>query len=160
MSGNQRVGLAIPDRECGADLLERVRTVSAVRRVMNELDESRLLHILGCGSPVVMAAYTLAGADTFDSLDWTQGALDIRSLTLTDPLLLRSTGCRCKVCSKLPGPDVHRALLHNLLFYQDFSAELRGMVRHGTLVDFLTSFVGTEDAAKLIEVATSAGTKS
>ena len=40
----------------------------------------------------MMAAYTLAGADTFDSLDWAQGAVDIRSLTLTDPLLLRSTG--------------------------------------------------------------------
>jgi queuine/archaeosine tRNA-ribosyltransferase len=160
MVGSPKSGLAIPDRECGADLLERVRTVSAVRRAMNATDEQCILHILGCGSPVVMAVYTLAGADTFDSLDWTQGALDIRSLGLTDPLLLRFTGCRCKVCSELPGSDIHRALLHNLLFYQDFSAQLREMVRNRTTVDFLSAFVGTDQTVKMVEATLSTGPKA
>ena len=158
VAANPIVGIAIPDRECGADLLERVRTVSAVRRMINQVDESRVLHILGCGSPVVMAAYTLSGADTFDSLDWTEGALDIRSLTLTDPLLLRFTGCKCIACSELPGSDVHRAFLHNLLFYQEFSAQLRGMVRDKTIVDFLSAFVGNPRSDELVEITTTTST--
>jgi queuine/archaeosine tRNA-ribosyltransferase len=147
------LGIAIPDRECGPDLLSRIRTVAAVRRVMNETDETLLLHLLGCGNPVVMAAYTLAGADTFDSLDWAQGAIDVRSLTLTDPVLLGRTGCRCKVCTDLPGPDGQLALLHNLLFYQEFGGQLRTMVREQTVLDFLQAFTGKNYAEGLAVAA-------
>lgn len=150
------LGIAIPDREAGPDLAARVRTVGAVRRVINDTDETLLLHVLGCGNPVVMAAYTMAGADTFDSLDWAQGAVDIRSLTQTDPLLLRRTGCKCKVCVDLPGPDGQLALLHNLLFYQEFSSQLREMVRSETVLDFLQAFTSKEYAASLAEVLTQA----
>jgi queuine/archaeosine tRNA-ribosyltransferase len=149
LCAGQPLGIAIVDRETGPDLAARTRTVAMVRNVINVTDETLLLHVLGCGNPVVMAAYTMAGADTFDSLDWAQGAVDIRSLTLTDPLLLRSTGCKCKVCVELPGPDNQLALLHNLLFYQEFSQQLREMVRSDTLADFLQEFLGEHRATTL-----------
>jgi len=137
-------GIAVPDRDCGPDLLSRTRTIAEVRRLMDKADETLLLHILGCGNPVVMAAYVVAGADTFDSLDWAQGAVDIRSLTLTEPTLLRGTGCRCKACGTFRGPDVQIAMLHNLLFFQEFSAQLRVMVRDQTILDFLHAFTGRQ----------------
>ncbi len=151
------VGIAIPDRECGPSLLERVRTVSAIRRAMNQRDEHSMLHVLGCGNPVVMACYALAGADSFDSLDWIQGAVDVRTLTVTDPVLLRSTGCKCRFCADLPGPDRERAALHNLLFYQDFGTKLRGMIRDMTVSDFLQEFVGKEQVVELLKAASEIG---
>ncbi len=151
LDSESAIGIAIPDREAGSDLAARIRTAGEVRRVTNETDETRLLHVLGCGNPVVMAAYTLAGVDSFDSLDWTQGALDIRTLTFTDPLLLKHTGCKCKVCTELPGPAGQLALLHNLLFYQRFVAQLREMAGSGTLLDFIQACAGKECAARLAE---------
>lgn len=151
LQSESTIGIAVTDREAGPDLAARVRTIGAVRSVINEVDETRLLHVLGCGNPVVMAAYSMAGADTFDSLDWTQGAIDIRSLTLTDPLLLRQTGCKCKVCHDLPGPAGQLALFHNLLFYQRYASQLREMVISGTLLDFLQEYVGRELLTRLVE---------
>ena len=153
VSEGASVGIAIPDRECGPNLLERMRTVCAIRRAMNHRDELLLLHILGCGNPVVMSVYALAGADSYDSLDWVQGAVDIRTLTVTDPVLLPSTGCKCRICVDLPGPDRQRAVLHNLLFYQDFGTRLRGMIRDRTVSDFLQEFLGKERTAQLVETA-------
>jgi len=147
-------GVAIPDRECGPNLLERVRTLSAIRHELNRCDELLLLHVLGCGNPVVMASYALAGADSFDSLDWVQGAVDVRTLTVTDPILLGSTGCKCGFCSDLPGPDRERAILHNLLFYQDFGVRLRQMIQDRTVQDFLQEFVGKERAEKVVKAVT------
>ncbi|HEV2519365.1 MAG TPA: hypothetical protein VGX00_01925 [Thermoplasmata archaeon] len=147
------VGIAIPDRECGPTLLERTRTVCAIRRALDHSDELLMLHILGCGNPVVMSVYALAGADSFDSLDWVQGAVDIRTLTVTDPVLLPSTRCKCRICVDLPGPDRQRAVLHNLLFYQDFGTRLRGMIRDRTVSDFLQELVGKERTAQLVETA-------
>ncbi|MCI4352706.1 MAG: queuine tRNA-ribosyltransferase family protein [Thermoplasmata archaeon] len=145
-------GVAVPDRECGPDLLARVRTVTEIRRLLDTSDEGSMLHILGCGNPVVMGALVSAGADSFDSLDWTQGAVDIRSLTFTDPVLLKRTGCLCAICTSLPGSDIELALLHNLLFYQHFAKQLREMIRNHTIPDFLQEFTGKEFTRKILEI--------
>jgi queuine/archaeosine tRNA-ribosyltransferase len=70
-------------------------------------------------------------------------------LTMTEPMLLHRTGCRCKACSTFRGPDNQLALIHNLLFYQEFGAQLRVMVRDQTMLDFLQAFTGQDYSRKI-----------
>ncbi len=135
--------VAVPERECGNNVVERARTIAAIRRQLNRSRITALVHILGCGFPVSIAAYANAGADTFDSTDWSEAAIDWRSLNMTDFALLGTTGCPCMVCAKFKADNLQRGLLHNLLFYQTFCRELQRMIRERTLGDFLLEHLGS-----------------
>lgn len=68
--------LAIPERELGDGLLERVRTVRDIRRALNRLGKYYPLHLLGTGNPLSMIALAAAGADSFDGLEWCRTVAD------------------------------------------------------------------------------------
>lgn len=62
--------VAIPERELGDGILERMRCVSEIRKRLNSLGTYYPLHILGTGNPISIALLTVAGADSFDGLEW------------------------------------------------------------------------------------------
>lgn len=68
--------LAIPERELGDGLLERVKTVRHIRRALDSLGKYYPLHLLGTGNPLSMIALAAAGADSFDGLEWCRTVAD------------------------------------------------------------------------------------
>ena len=68
--------LAVPERELGEGILERTRTVRKIRETLDTLDVYCPLHLLGTGNPISIVAYALAGADSFDGLEWCQTVVD------------------------------------------------------------------------------------
>lgn len=140
-SSAQMKFVGVPERDCGSTLIQRAKTILKLREILEPNGEA-LLHILGCGHPVSMALYVYCGADSFDSLDWTEqfverGAFGFRELSHIDIV-----NCSCQVCQRSIRPKLGKALLHNLLFYGDFSEQLQDMVRRDTLRDFLLEFMG------------------
>jgi tRNA-guanine family transglycosylase len=134
--------VAVPERDCGRSLTERARTVLQIRQILNEKDSSIILHILGCGNPISLALLAYCGADTFDSLNWTRLTIDRNDLKLTDLTHLELLDCDCEICSKGIADPIRRTLLHNLLFYQQFSLKIQAMIRRETLWDFLVEYAG------------------
>ncbi len=141
--------VAVPERECGTNVIERCRTIASIRRSLDLSTFPSILHILGCGHPIAMAAYCSAGADTFDSTDWCETAVDWRNFSMTDFALLDSTDCPCRVCDSFQVNPLQRSLLHNLMFYQTFTTRLQQMVRNNTLNDFLLETLGRRTKAGL-----------
>jgi len=140
--------IAVPERECGSTVLERARTILQLTNLLGE-KTSRLLHILGCGDPVSMALYAYCGADSFDSLDWTSQVIDRVGLGFRGIAHIDLSSCKCKVCKRPFENQLRRALLHNLLFYQDFVLQLQAMIKRNTLTDFLIEFIGKPSLAKI-----------
>lgn len=134
--------LAVAERECGTGVAQRAGAITAIRRSLDQFEVPALLHVLGCGYPVSIAAYSSAGADSFDSRDWSEAAIDWRNFSTVDFSLLSATGCPCKVCKKFRIDNLQKGFLHNLLFYQTFSIQLHRMIRERTLDDFLLETLG------------------
>jgi hypothetical protein len=64
--------IAVPERRLGEGIFERARTTTAIREKLSDLDRYVALHLLGTGNPISMGIYVIAGADSFDGLEWCQ----------------------------------------------------------------------------------------
>jgi queuine/archaeosine tRNA-ribosyltransferase len=148
--------LAVSERDCGQTLSERANTILEIRKTLTENSLNSVLHVLGCGNPVSMAVYCYCGADTFDSLDWTQMVIERNELRLANLSQLELLNCTCKACLREIRVPLVKALLHNLRFYQDYVMKLQAMIKRGTLRDFLVAFVG-HDFINIIDKHESGG---
>lgn len=68
--------VAIPERELGDGLRERIKTVRRIRSALNALGRYYPLHLLGTGNPITVLALAVAGADSFDGLEWCRTVAD------------------------------------------------------------------------------------
>jgi len=68
--------IAIPERELGAGMVARARTIRNIRTELNKLPSYQPIHILGTGHPWSIAILAAAGADTFDGLEWCRYTID------------------------------------------------------------------------------------
>lgn len=68
--------IAIPERELGAGLIARAKTVREIRKELDKLPYYQPIHLLGTGNPWSIAVLAAAGADTFDGLEWCRYTLD------------------------------------------------------------------------------------
>jgi queuine/archaeosine tRNA-ribosyltransferase len=148
--------LAVSERDCGQTLSDRAKTILEIRKTMTETGLNSALHVLGCGNPVSMAVYCYCGADTFDSLDWTQLVMESNELRLGNLSQLELLNCNCKACLRDIRDPLVKVLLHNLRFYQDYVMKLQAMIKRGTLRDFLLAFVG-HDFIKTLDKHESGG---
>jgi queuine/archaeosine tRNA-ribosyltransferase len=140
--------LAVSEKELGSSISERTITVKKLRKLIGGR-KGGLLHILGCGNPVSMAAYSYAGADTYDSLDWALSSCNPFEDTLLDYSHLELIGCKCEVCRSASFKPPTNVFLHNLLFYQNYSIKLQTMIRQGTLRDYLLEMAGKRFLARI-----------
>ena len=136
--------IAIPERECGASIIERGKNIMHITQKLRDISEKFLLHILGCGNPISMSLYVYCGADTFDSIDWTSNIFEKNENKIFDLSQLDLIGCNCNACSAKGETYNHRALLHNLLFYQDHLEKLQNMIKERTLKDYVQVYLGTK----------------
>lgn len=68
--------LAVAERRLGDGVIDRARSVLAIRNALNQLDRYVAVHLLGTGNPISIALYSAMGADSFDGLEWCQTVVD------------------------------------------------------------------------------------
>lgn len=127
--------VATPERRLGDGLFNRAKTVQKIRRSLNDLDNYVALHLLGTGNPLSIAVYSIAGADSFDGLEWCQTVVDHNT-----GLLFHFTQADLfKVQTGWGGEDLPftvRVLAHNLEFYSSWMMCLREAIKEAKGISF------------------------
>lgn len=136
--------IAIPERDCGDGIVEKARTVVRIRKVLDNGNHTRILHILGCGNPLSLLLLSYCGADSFDSLDWIKHAIDQKHLTMNDFSHLELIDCECSICADTERNYTEKVLLHNLLFYQNYMLQVQSLIRTDEISEFLRKLVGQD----------------
>ena len=136
--------VAIAERDCGSNIVEKARTIIRIRKVLNKDHHGRILHILGCGNPMSLILFSYCGANMFDSLEWIKYVIDRNRLTINDFSHLELTNCECSICSGMKRDYTEKVLLHNLLFYQDYVLQIQSLIRKNEIFEFLCEHVGRD----------------
>lgn len=142
--------LAIPERDCGKTLHDKISTIKKIRNILDITDPSCILHILGCGNPLTITLFSMAGADMFDSVDWSRWAIEGKSLKFNDLNHLDLLDCDCRVCGLTELDPTVKALLHNLMFYQEYLLEFRTSILENNLSDFLEKYLDRKTISKIV----------
>jgi len=141
--------IAVAERDCGNNIVEKARTILKLRSILNGSNCPRLLHILGCGNPKSLVLFSYCGADMFDSLDWIKYVVDRVRLTINDFSHLELINCSCPICSRKKGDYIESALLHNLLFYQDYMQQIQFLIREKKISEFISEHLGQDILGKI-----------
>lgn len=149
-AGGPRI-YAVPEREMGGSIAEKIRTAVRVRRALSGADPRNVLHVLGCGDPVLMALLAYAGADSFDSVDWSRWAVNPDTLEWACADRLEFMGCGCTACATGGRGTLERMWGHNLLFYEKFTGRLRDAILGDRDFDSLGAALGGGAAARARE---------
>lgn len=62
--------IGVTDKELGKSLVERMQTVANIRKILNDANIDKPIHVFGSLDTVTSPLYFLAGADVFDGLTW------------------------------------------------------------------------------------------
>jgi queuine/archaeosine tRNA-ribosyltransferase len=133
--------LAVPERALGEGIATRIRSVRQIRKALNELDFYCPLHLLGTGNPVSIIAYTIAGADSFDGLEWCQTVVDHKTALLHH--LQQWDFVREQTEWGVNGslPFIQSVLMHNLDFYTAFMRRIQQSEDNHALYDIMESLI-------------------
>lgn len=141
--------LAVPERALGDGIVARTQAVRRIRVALDDLGFYCPLHLLGTGNPLSMATYAMAGADSFDGLEWCQTVVDHDTGRLVHfqqwDLFKEQTAWGKNGAL----PYIQSGLMHNLEFYRTFMNELREALINDSAVDFLRHYA-TEGQATLL----------
>ncbi len=141
--------LAVPERALGEGIVARTRSVRRIRKALDALGFYCPLHLLGTGNPLSMIAYAMAGADSFDGLEWCQTVVDHNTGMLFHfqqwDLLREQTEWGANGVL----PYIQSALIHNLRFYGQFMQELRVSLESDMVQEFLARYL-PENRTKII----------
>lgn len=127
--------IAVPERELGAGLFERVDSIRKIRNALNKVKPNIILHLLGTGNPLSIAIYAAEGANSFDGLEWCQTSVD------HETALLHHFSHADMFNSQTPWGSsdfdfVIRTLAHNLEFYRDWMSRLIDSTHRGNSIEF------------------------
>ena len=127
--------LAVAERRLGDGVIERARSVLAIRNALNQLDRYVAVHLLGTGNPISIALYSAMGADSFDGLEWCQTVVDhdtglLYHLSQADFFAKQTAWFDAGLSFQA------RTLVHNLEFYASWMQRLRTAIANETVVDF------------------------
>lgn len=143
--------LAVPERALGEGILARTRSVKRIRVALNELDFYCPLHLLGTGNPLSIMAYAMAGADSFDGLEWCQTVVDHDTGRLFHfqqwDLFRYQTSWGRNGCL----PYIQSVLMHNLEFYRQFMEDLGNAMRSGASAEFLISHASETQVSLFVD---------
>jgi queuine/archaeosine tRNA-ribosyltransferase len=142
--------IGIPERELGVGLVERINSVAAIRNAMNETGTYCPLHVLGTGNPRSLVLLSIAGADSFDGLEWCQTCVDYETHTLHHlshmDLYMHQSGME-EVQDIAPAA---RALTHNILYFEAFMKRLRSAMQAGSIEAYAQEICGEERYERLL----------
>jgi len=117
--------IAVPERALGEGIVERTRSVQRIRNALDELNFYCPLHLLGTGNPISIVAYAMAGADSFDGLEWCQTVVDHEIGMLLHFQQWDFVKGQTQWGTNGVLPFIQSALMHNLDFYRQFMEDLR-----------------------------------
>lgn len=142
--------LAVPERSLGEGIIARTRRVRRLRDTLDQLGVYVPLHLLGTGNPLSIAVYAMAGADSFDGLEWCRTVVDHGSSRLFHfhqwDLLRNQTSWGDNGTL----PYIQSALMHNLEFYRAFMTELRESLMNDAAETFLRRYATDHQASLLM----------
>ena len=150
--------IAIPERELGAGLIARAKTVRAIREELDRLPYYQPLHLLGTGNPWSIAVLAAAGADTFDGLEWCRIVVDpeferIHHFQHFD-LFVEQAARSPFVRAALDDPGIEfpgKVAFHNLDYFTSFLKIMREMFAEGAIEAFVVGLIGKKAASQLKE---------
>ncbi len=150
--------IAIPERELGAGLIARAKSVRAIRDELDNLPYYQPLHILGTGNPWSIALLAAAGADTFDGLEWCRFVIDRDNEKLHHfqhfDFFMNQSATQPFVKEALADPNIGYAgkvAFHNLDYFSEFMSMMRGMFMGDKVEAFLIGLFGKKAIAELKE---------
>ncbi len=127
--------LAVAERRLGDGIIDRARSVQAIRSELNKLNRYVIVHLLGTGNPISIALYSAMGADSFDGLEWCQTVVD-HDTGLLYHLSQADFFAKQTAWSEEGFSFSARTLAHNLEFYVSWMKRLQTAISNGTIVDF------------------------
>jgi queuine/archaeosine tRNA-ribosyltransferase len=132
--------ISIPERILGNGLIERIQTLTELRKsINNHSDGYIMIHLLGTGNPMSLLLFSLAGADSFDGLEWCQTVVNTENKLLYHFQQRELVKDECAFCSDRE-VDYHVATLgHNLLFYNSWMKLIQEAIVKDTYVDLLAT---------------------
>jgi len=133
--------IAVPERDLGEGLLERASNVTAIRRALGRIGRYIPIHLLGTGSPISILTYTLAGADSFDGLAWSNTAIDhatARQYHFHQAELLDSRFLPIPLSGEA---YTETTLINNLVFYGRWLHTIRDALLTGKLDELAASYI-------------------
>ena len=142
--------LAVPERALGDGIIARTQTVRRLRDALDELDFYCPLHLLGTGNPLSIAVYAMAGADSFDGLEWCQTVVDHETGKLFHFQQWDLFKGQTEWGNNGALPYIQSALMHNLEFYRTFMADLRQALIRDTAEAFLRRYAADKRASLLM----------
>lgn len=143
--------LAVPERRLGEGIIERIQTIKRIRKSLNNLGTYHPLHLLGTGDPVSIIAYSMAGADSFDGLEWCQSVIDHETGNQHDFQHWDFFRHQAKLELLEKFPYKQSVLIHNLDFYKRFMKELRNAVKNKDAETLLRRHTTENQASLLID---------
>ena len=143
---------AISEKECGKTMNDKLKTIQKIRSILSKNDPTNILHILGCGSPLSIGMFSFAGADSFDSINWSRWIIDPNTLQFMDLHLIDLINCKCKFCKNKTLDISTKAFLHNLLFYQQFINKLQIAIINNKDLKFFKKYVTSRIFSKISKV--------
>jgi len=127
--------IAVPERRLGDGVFARARTISAIRQALDAKQRYVGLHLLGTGNPISMAIFSVAGADSFDGLEWCQTVVDHETALLFH--LSQADFFMAQTSWGDEGwPFQPSVLAHNLEFYAYWIDRLREAIHNGIGIEF------------------------
>lgn len=133
--------LAVPERELGSGLTQRLSTVRRIVHALQQIPTATRLHLLGTGNPLSLLLFSNAGASTFDGLEWCQTCVEPRSARLYHfqqrELVAEDLS---EGWGELSYPVA--TLVHNLQFYARWMRLLRESKSGGMLQEMVREFAG------------------
>ena len=145
--------LAVPERELGEGIIERTRTVRKIREALDTLGVDCSLHLLGTGNPLSIISYALAGADSFDGLEWCQNVVDHKTGRLLHFQQWDLVRNQTEWGKNRSLPYIQSVLMHNLDFYHTFMAKLHEAIHSGDAESFMRYYATEEQADLLIQAS-------
>lgn len=133
--------LAVPERALGAGIATRIRSVRQIREALNELDFYCPLHLLGTGNPISIISYTIAGADSFDGLEWCQTVVDHKTALLHHFQQWDFVREQTEWGVNGSLPFIQSVLMHNIDFYASFMQRMQQCTDNHALHDIMESLI-------------------
>ena len=143
--------IAVAERELGDGVLQRMATIRKIRESLAVLNRYQPLHILGTGNPVSVVLLSMAGADTFDGLEWCRTAVDRQTGLLyhhqqfdffaSQSHLQSDSDLIREVVADTSLDYFFRMAIHNLDFYSDWMQELRENMIRGSVEAMLQFYL-------------------
>lgn len=144
--------IGIPERELGAGIVERTKTMRAIRLELNTLSFYQPVHLLGTGNPWTVAIMVAAGADAFDGLEWCRTVVDHEKDRLNHFQHFDFFIWQAKLSGSVLVKDAlekesevafaGKVAFHNLDYFNGFGDKLRGAVEKGRLESFVSACLG------------------